>query len=508
MAAAAALRLPALGGWSLWADEVATAGLASLSWAELTGTLPWLETTPPVYYLLIKGWTALAGDSDAALRVPSALAGIASVAALGLLCRDAFGRRAAFWAALVLAVTGWHLFHSREARVYAILTLVFLLALLAGRGFAARAVRPGGSWVWSALGLAIISVLAAWLHFAGMIAAATAYLYVLLLMLGRRSLDPRAMGRFLVAGMAAALLVLPVLWLAWVLTSTDEYDGMAWLGGLGYRFAAVSLSRVVLLAPPVLDPWPVLGPACAAVAALLVAVLAWRSLRAGSRTAERMAWAGALLGGMALFLLAQAVGPIVLPRTLQLLVPLVAGLMGLGIAGMRPGVLRVGLFLAFVVSQAPGLHDIFRTPPDGSDWRDLAARLAAAPRDGSVVIALDAFDALAFDRYRAPGGPVADLVLLPAEGPELQRFATARLTSATPVAPEALLATLCGGAMAGSGLLVVERLSPLLDEARRILDTALRPAGAQPGAASGSRSLRLRPWTPPACPARPSAARP
>lgn len=508
LAVAAALRLPGIGTWSLWVDEVATAGFASLDWGELTGPLARLETNPPTYYLLVKAWTMGAGASDGALRLPSALAGIASVAALWVLCRDAFGRRAAFWSAMILAVAGWHLFHSRDARVYALLTLVVVLALLAGRGFAARAARPGWGWVLPALGLAGLGSIAAWLHFTGVIATAMAFIHVAALMVGRGTFDRRAVVRLAAAAAVCAVAILPVLALAWSIAAAHDSDGIDWKYTLGLDFAAVSMARVLLMSPWTVDPWPLLGPACAALAALVWLLLAWLAARPGPRVAERVVLAATLLSGVALFLLIHPVAPVVLPRTLLVLVPLVAALLGLGLARLRPGVLQPLVFAVFVMSQGPSLHDIFGAPPDGSDWRSLAARLAAEDGPGRAVIVLDAFDALALDRYRMPGGPSADLVLPPPAAGALQRFIAARLAGVPAVGPAGLVPALCGAAAASmDGLLVVERLSPVLDEQRRLLEAALQPSGAQPGDAAWDRSLRLRPFTPPSCPVGLPAAR-
>ena len=506
LAVAAALRLPGIGTWNLWVDEVATAGFASLDWGELTGPLARLETTPPTYYLLVKAWTMVAGASDGALRLPSALAGIATVAALWLLCRDAFGRRAAFWSAMILAVAGWHLFHSRDARVYALLALVMVLALLAGRGFAARAARPGWGWVLPALGLAALGSLAAWLHFTGVIAAAMAFIHAAALMIARGTFDRRALVRLTATAAICAALILPMLALAASIAAAREASGDDWMRTLGLGFAVTSIARVLLLSPWAVDPWLLLGPIGAGLAALVWLLLAWLAARPGPRVAERVVLAATLLSGVALFLLIHPVAPVVLPRTLLVLVPLVAALLGLGLARLRPGVLRPLVFAVFVVSQGPSLHDIFRAPPDGSDWRGLAARLAAKDGPGQTVIVLDVFDAMALERY---GGPPADLVLLsPADAP-LQRFITARLAGVPAVGPAGLVPALCGAAAASmDGLLVVERLSPVLDEQRRLLEAALQPSGAQPGDAAWDRSLRLRPFTPPSCPVGLPAARP
>src|SRR3954467_8564412 len=78
-----ALPLYRLGAQSLWLDEGGT-------WAEVTGRTGkgWLappgelfskDAAYPLYHVLLKVWVTLVGDSEWALRFPSALAGAATV---------------------------------------------------------------------------------------------------------------------------------------------------------------------------------------------------------------------------------------------------------------------------------------------------------------------------------------------------------------------------------------------------------------------------------------------
>src|SRR5271154_6292549 len=71
----AALRLYHLGAASLWSDEIFSRYYANLFGLHylLTNGLS-RETNPPTYYLLLQGWIALWGSSEAALRSLSALA--------------------------------------------------------------------------------------------------------------------------------------------------------------------------------------------------------------------------------------------------------------------------------------------------------------------------------------------------------------------------------------------------------------------------------------------------
>ena len=504
---AAALRLPGIGTWSLWADEAATAAFMTLDWWELIDPLARLETTPPTYYLALKAWTLVAGGSDAALRLPSALAGIGSVAVLWWLCRDAFGRRAAFWAAMTLAITGWHVFHSRDARVYALLVLAALLALVAARAFAARAGRPGPGWIAPAIGLAGFGAMTAWLHFAGTIAAGTAFIYAAAVMIAGGPPDRRAVLRLVAAAALCGVLMLPVFWLAWAIMVADGAAGFGWMNRIGFALAGQTMLRVLMLAPATLDPWTGIGPAAAGLAAGMALVMGWLALRPGPRQAEALAVAAALAGGIALFLIAHAIKPQILTRTLLILVPLVAAQVGAGIARLETGALRVAAFAAMVLAQAPALYDTFRIPPDASDWRRLAQRIAAASGPGSAVLVFDAFEATALDRYRAPDGPRVGYILLPPGEVGLHGYIAARTSSAQAVTAETLLAALCRDHRAPR-LLVGQRNHEVLEDQREALAAALRGTGSTPEPTIWDRSLRLEIWSAPNCPAGPTPVRP
>src|SRR5436309_4123915 len=78
-----ALRLYRLGTQSLWLDEGGTwaevSGRTGKGWSALLGELFSQDAAYPLYHVLLKAWIALAGDSEWALRFPSALAGAATV---------------------------------------------------------------------------------------------------------------------------------------------------------------------------------------------------------------------------------------------------------------------------------------------------------------------------------------------------------------------------------------------------------------------------------------------
>src|SRR5205085_11217079 len=91
--------------WShLWLDEALTLNIARLPLSDLTAALRH-DGAPPVYYVLLHGWTAVFGTSTLAVR---ALPGLFAVIALPLMwfaARRVGGPRVA-WAATVLLATG------------------------------------------------------------------------------------------------------------------------------------------------------------------------------------------------------------------------------------------------------------------------------------------------------------------------------------------------------------------------------------------------------------------
>jgi hypothetical protein len=136
-------RFAALGGEGLWCDEGYTAWIVNRPIPEMLRALQRLDDAPPLFYLLTRGTTALAGRSEFALRLLPALAGVVAIA--GLLHR-ARGRRepASLWAAAFLAVAAYGIFHARQARSYGLVFLLALVAVLGARDLLLRPTRRAG----------------------------------------------------------------------------------------------------------------------------------------------------------------------------------------------------------------------------------------------------------------------------------------------------------------------------------------------------------------------------
>jgi mannosyltransferase len=112
-----ALRLYRLGADSLWYDETVSAYLAAQPVVDLVGHTA-RDIHPPGYYLLLHFWAAAAGQSEFALAFFSLIFGVLLIALTYRLARLLTTPNTAMWAALLVAVSPYHLWYSQEVRMY------------------------------------------------------------------------------------------------------------------------------------------------------------------------------------------------------------------------------------------------------------------------------------------------------------------------------------------------------------------------------------------------------
>lgn len=150
------LRLYHLGEWSLWIDEVHTLRDAVIKteaefWAE-SGTARY-----PIGFFLLR-WLEpfLPSASEGSYRLPFAFFGICSVPLLATLSRRVIGTGPALFAALLLAVSPWHLFWSQSVRFY---TVELFFVLLAAASFYAGVESGRRRWLLTSLGFAGLAAL-------------------------------------------------------------------------------------------------------------------------------------------------------------------------------------------------------------------------------------------------------------------------------------------------------------------------------------------------------------
>ncbi len=196
-----AIRLFLLDAQSIWWDEAISIHLATSSVVDLLANRA-AHVHPPLYFLLLKGWVMLAGTSAFSVRFFSAWFNTLLVPAAYACGRRWFDRRTGLLAGILVAVSPLYVIYSQEARVYALISLVYLLLLaLSERLTRGRHPPAGRDW------LLLVGVEAVGLHLHYTFLLASAYVNLLLLLRLRRSRRERA--RWLVSLAAVALLCLP-----------------------------------------------------------------------------------------------------------------------------------------------------------------------------------------------------------------------------------------------------------------------------------------------------------
>ncbi|MEP7166986.1 MAG: glycosyltransferase family 39 protein [Candidatus Woesebacteria bacterium] len=118
------LRLPLLSG-SFWLDEAAQA-LESIR--PLSAQLQIVDDFQPPLFHLIVHFFSLVSHQEWWLRMPSMIAGIATIWILYRLLLEKFGKKTAIIGSLLLATSPFHIFYSQELRPYALATFFATLS--------------------------------------------------------------------------------------------------------------------------------------------------------------------------------------------------------------------------------------------------------------------------------------------------------------------------------------------------------------------------------------------
>lgn len=152
-----------------------------------------LDVHPPVYFIVLRAWRVMFGDSESAVRSLAVVCSVGSIAALFFAARMSFGPSVALWACAMVAVAYQHVLIAREVRHYSMLVLWAMLAMVA----LLRIQQRGATWL-NILSLTALIWLMAETHyfFVGAAVAMAGYAAVFFRGGTRRAV----MGAFAVAG--------------------------------------------------------------------------------------------------------------------------------------------------------------------------------------------------------------------------------------------------------------------------------------------------------------------
>lgn len=373
------------GSWipSLWGDEAASVMSATRSLPGLIAMLGTVDAVHGTYYVGLHFWIGLFGASPFSVRLPSALAIGATVAAVMLITRRLGSTRIAIAAGIICAIIPRLTYMGAEARSSAIAAAivawltVLLLELVHRR-------NPGRRW---------------WIAYAALLAVGTyLFLYVVLIAVAHAVilLTVRTDRAFLTrwVGSVAAALVAATPVFIWALLERKQIAFLGHRNEITFPKLAVSLWFGQPLFAAV--AWLLIG------CALVAAVLAWGSTTLpGSTERFRMprlviVAASWLLVPAVILIGASPVVPVYTARYLSYCAPAAAILMAIGLDWVVRGRARpmAAVLLVVVLCAAP-VWNSQRGPnaKNNSDFADIGATIAAHASPG---------DAIAFDESVRP----------------------------------------------------------------------------------------------------------
>lgn len=159
----------------------------------------------PLYNAFMYGWIRVFGDSEPSIRVPTLLAGVGVIWIAWLWCRSRWGERAAWWSAAWLVVNSVHAYYSCEAKNNMFTVFFATLAL----------------WRWDVMARTLSKRDGALAVLAGALAIWTDF---------------------------QALLVLPAIWIAWIVfLARDQERSRAWVAPVYCVIGTLVLASPLLL---------------------------------------------------------------------------------------------------------------------------------------------------------------------------------------------------------------------------------------------------------------------
>src|SRR6266540_266225 len=333
-----------LGGKSLGQDESVSATLARLGWHDLARVLFGREANMAVYHLLLKGWTAVFGAGESAVRSLSVLCAAGAASALFLLVARLLGRRTAVVSGILFGLNPVVLRLAQTARGYALCLLLVVAAELLLVVAVQR--RSRSAWV----GYAVVTACA----------VATNSLVVLLPaanLLALAALPRSAVRRRDLAGSTAllSLLVAPLL----LRVQQANADGVGWIA------AGTSGGRLVQRLNQVVPPVASLSLLAVAVLGVFAVVVQ----HGRSTTPRPPRFALALLVSwlvtptVGMVALSIAYRPLLVPRYLAYCLPPLVILVAVALLRLRPAAAADGVLFYPAYGRLP--FDYYRSRAPG-----------------------------------------------------------------------------------------------------------------------------------------------
>ncbi|MDB5179670.1 MAG: rane protein of unknown function [Candidatus Saccharibacteria bacterium] len=282
LALLAGLALWNISGPSIWFDEAFGAYMIHYNFLDIaryTAT----DVHPPLFYWLLKIWTAVFGHTEFGLRSMSVFFGMIAAVFGFLLTRRQFGRRAAIFGIFILALSPLFIRYSQEARMYTMAAAIVLSATYV----LTRALETKGRKLWVLYG--ILVSLGMWTHYFTALAWLSHWVWRYITIrktgarrkvLAKKFFDKKWLTAYIVA-VALFLPWLPAMAIQLVVVQSEGF----WIQPVGVDTITGYFGTLVFF----LEHDHVTGwlSAALAIMGVLITVLAVRTYRSGNETFKR-----------------------------------------------------------------------------------------------------------------------------------------------------------------------------------------------------------------------------
>lgn len=374
------LRLLAIETRPVWYDEAFSVMLAERGPEAIAeGTAA--DTMPPGYYLLLYAWMNLVGQSPLAMRMLSVCLSLLVMAIACAIAIRGLGLAAGRWAAFLLALMPFQIYHAQELRMYVLLALGVALQLY---GVLTLLLSSGARRRWRPLACVVLGTATAlYAHNLAFVSLLAANVYLGIQVMRRRQ-PWRKAAQLLAAELIGALAFLP--WLVYVPAQLEKVQQAFWTQPPGI----LDLTQLLLLFTtylPLPPDWIVLALSLSVWIVVVVLWQCWKLTRQKSVHALDLIVCVAFVPPVLLFALSYLIRPVFVPRAL--IGSSLAYAMLLAIPAARATPRRQLGLGALVALLAIGLLPFYYSAY--GEWRrgpypEVDAFLQAEWRDGDVIL--------------------------------------------------------------------------------------------------------------------------
>jgi mannosyltransferase len=372
-----------LGARSLTFDEATSVNYTRMASASLADWVTNDEPNQSFYYAFLHGWLRAAGESEAAVRMPSAVAMALAASVVSMLGARLFGLTIGVWAGLLFATNAFIIRFAQTARAYGFLTVLTLVATLL---LVDELARPSPR---RRLAYVVIAVLSIHAHY---FAALTLAAHAVILWMARAPWRT-----WLPVAAAIAVLSAPI---AWVTAAIPPDLIMGWIPPLSpvqawEVFTDFAAGSVQLLAA--LVALGCLGGAYAFGPGRRRSLATWRVAAGSRQVSPHLLLLAVLVVPIVLALAASSWQPMFVSHYLIACVPALFLLAASAwpALGRRAAPLVMGAVVALSLGRVPS----YDAPARAENWRDASRHVLSARQATDVLLFVPEGARKPFDYY-------------------------------------------------------------------------------------------------------------